>query len=129
MQGGKRTDAESLAEQRPFVEALARRLVLDPNSADDVVQETLLAAMKSAPKRSVRGWLARVVRNLAYRTRRSEELSMDPGVLCPNAGLEAIACRAPAKRDELFELTELKRWFVREFGAEVTRAIQPDKQS
>ncbi len=33
MQDGKRTDAESLAEQRPFVEALARRLVFDPNAA------------------------------------------------------------------------------------------------
>lgn len=73
MQGDKRTDAESLAEQRPFVEALARKLVLDSHAADDIVQETLLAAMKTPPRRSVRGWLAKVVRNLAYRTLRSEE--------------------------------------------------------
>ncbi|MDH3591469.1 MAG: hypothetical protein OER88_06300 [Planctomycetota bacterium] len=66
-------DPKLLAEHLPLVERLARRLVLDPNAADDVVQETLLAAMKNPPRRSWRGWLARVVRNLAYRSLRSDE--------------------------------------------------------
>jgi len=66
-------DPESLAKERPFVEALARRLVLDPNAADDLVQETLLAAMKDPPRKTTRGWLSRVVRNLAYRSLRNDE--------------------------------------------------------
>ena len=45
---------------------------------------------------------------------------MDPGVLCPNSSLEAIACRAPQSAKDLKELPELKGWFRREFGAEVT---------
>jgi ribonuclease D len=56
-----------------------------------------------------------------WRTGRADELSMDPGVLCPNSALEAIAWRAPEAVKDLKELPELKGWFRREFGAEVTR--------
>jgi ribonuclease D len=56
-----------------------------------------------------------------WRTKRAEDLSMDPGVLCPNSALEAIAWRAPQAAKELRELREIKGWFQREFGAEVTR--------
>jgi len=58
-----------------------------------------------------------------WRTRRATELSMDPGVLCPNSALEAIAWRDPRNARELSELPELKGWFVREFGSEVLAAI------
>jgi ribonuclease D len=58
-----------------------------------------------------------------WRTRRATELSMDPGVLCPNSALEAIAWRDPRNARELSELPELKGWFVREFGGEVLAAI------
>jgi len=54
-----------------------------------------------------------------WRSVRSAEVAMDPGVLCPNSALEAIAWRAPSKKDELENLRELKGWFVREFGSEV----------
>jgi ribonuclease D len=54
-----------------------------------------------------------------WRTVRAEEVSMDPGVLCPNSALEAIAWRAPQRARDLEEVPELKRWFAREFGAEV----------
>jgi ribonuclease D len=55
-----------------------------------------------------------------WRTRRAQELEMDPGVLCPNSSLEAIAWREPQSARDLDELPELKEWFRREFGAEVT---------
>jgi ribonuclease D len=58
-----------------------------------------------------------------WRTQRAQDLSMDPGVLCPNSALEAIACRAPERARDLEELPELKRWFVREFGAEVAALV------
>jgi len=59
-----------------------------------------------------------------WRTRRSAELSMDPGVLCPNSALEAIAWRDPRVARDLSDLPELKGWFVREFGAEVVAVIE-----
>ena len=57
-----------------------------------------------------------------WRTTRAQELSMDPGVLCPNSALEAIAWNAPSRARELEDVPELKRWFAREFGAEVVAA-------
>lgn len=62
-----------------------------------------------------------------WRTERAAEISMDPGVLCPNSALEAIAWRAPQRAKELEELTELKRWFVREFGSEVVAVVGNEK--
>jgi len=58
-----------------------------------------------------------------WRTTRAQELSMDPGVLCPNSALEAIAWSAPSRARELEDVPELKRWFAREFGAEVVAAV------
>jgi ribonuclease D len=59
-----------------------------------------------------------------WRSKRAAELALDPGVLCPNSSLEAIAWRAPATVADLSSLPELKGWFVREFGEEVTRVSQ-----
>ncbi|MHC4729950.1 MAG: RNA polymerase sigma factor, partial [Planctomycetota bacterium] len=66
---------EELVAHRGFVRALARRLVLDPDRADDVAQETLLAALAAPPRDrgALRGWLARVARNVAYRMLRDDE--------------------------------------------------------
>lgn len=58
-----------------------------------------------------------------WRSRKSRELSLDPGVLCPNSALEAIAWRNPKRPDELQEASDLKGWFVREFGAEVAGVL------
>jgi ribonuclease D len=54
-----------------------------------------------------------------WRASRASELSMDPGVLCPNSALEAIAWREPESVEDLRDLPELKAWFLREFGTEV----------
>jgi ribonuclease D len=56
-----------------------------------------------------------------WRAAKAIELSIDPGVLCPNAALEAIAWRDPQARTDLQDMPELKGWFVREFGAEVSK--------
>jgi len=58
-----------------------------------------------------------------WRTRRAQELEMDPGVLCPNAALEAVAWRCPASQEELWEVKELKGWFARSFGSEVVDVV------
>jgi ribonuclease D len=59
-----------------------------------------------------------------WRAGRAAELGMDPGVLCPNSALEAIAWRAPSTKTEVERIDELKRWFVREFASEVIRASE-----
>lgn len=66
----------------------------------------------------------RVERLKRWRTARAKELGLDPGVLCPNTCLEAIAWRNPAKTAEIAEVTELKRWQVREFGREIVEALR-----
>ena len=43
-----------------------------------------------------------------WRAVRAKNLAIDPGVLCPNSSLEAIAWRAPSKVSDLEELPELK---------------------
>jgi DNA-directed RNA polymerase specialized sigma24 family protein len=50
-------------------------LVFDPSLAEDVAQETWLAALANAPREggSLRGWLATIARNLAFRTWRGED--------------------------------------------------------
>ncbi len=59
-----------------------------------------------------------------WRATRAQELELDPGVLCPNASLEAIAWRNPEKVEDLAIVEELKGWFVREFGGEVVAVVQ-----
>lgn len=64
---------ESLLQHRDFVEALARRLVFDRDRADDIVQQTWLAAIQNPPRRAgVRAWLATVTRNYAKKQRRTD---------------------------------------------------------
>ena len=66
----------------------------------------------------------RVERLKRWRTERAKELGLDPGVLCPNTCLEAIAWKHPAKAAEVAEIPELKGWFVREFGREIIEVLR-----
>lgn len=66
----------------------------------------------------------RVERLKRWRATRAKELGLDPGVLCPNTGLEAIAWRDPAMREDLVEVPELKRWFVGAFSQEIVEALR-----
>ncbi len=59
-----------------------------------------------------------------WRATRAKELCLDPGVLCPNSALEAIAWLNPGDGSELLKLSEVKGWFARSFGAEVTEALR-----
>src|SRR2546428_4265986 len=65
---------DTLLAHRDWVRAVARAVVRDPNAADDVEQETWLAALRSPPRHegSLRGWLGAVVRSRARRAGRSE---------------------------------------------------------
>lgn len=65
---------ETLLTHRAWVDALARRLVADDSAADDVAQQTWLAAMRHPPgdEATARSWLGRVVRNFARERHREE---------------------------------------------------------
>jgi RNA polymerase sigma-70 factor (ECF subfamily) len=67
-------ELDRLLRHTDWLRALARRLVKDAATAEDLVQETWMAAMKSPPdpNRPVRPWLAGVVRRLARMRARSE---------------------------------------------------------
>jgi RNA polymerase sigma-70 factor (ECF subfamily) len=61
-----------------FVRSLARRLLRDPQAADDAVQDTWLAALAAGQGPGwidglSRGWLATVVRNFALQTLRGRQ--------------------------------------------------------
>lgn len=65
---------EELLSHARWMRALARSLVSDAASADDVVQESLTAVLRRPPQagRPLQGWLAGVVRNVASNLRRGE---------------------------------------------------------
>jgi len=95
---------EELLQQAGWLRGLAASLVGDPGQADDLVQETWLAALRRPPRvgASPRPWLERVLRNLARnrgraeRTRRDHERHAgEPG---PPAGPDAIAAEVEAQR-------------------------------
>ncbi|MFH0945745.1 MAG: sigma-70 family RNA polymerase sigma factor [Planctomycetota bacterium] len=70
-----RLDLDRLLCQDGFVRSVARGLVLDENTVDDVVQETFLRALRGGPSQggSLAGWLRTVARNVARSIRRREE--------------------------------------------------------
>ncbi len=65
---------EDLLAHVPRLRALARSLVTDPATADDLLQETWTAAMAHPPaaERPLGPWLGRVLRNAARQRRRGD---------------------------------------------------------
>ena len=57
----------------------------------------------------------------SWRVEKAEALSLDPGVLCPNSSLEAIALFDPKTKSDAANIDELKGWFVREFASEIVK--------
>src|SRR5262245_66615448 len=70
-------DAELLLRESAWLLRLARSLVHEASEADDLVQETWVAALAHPPRAAsggggLRAWLDTVARNLARSRRRSE---------------------------------------------------------
>jgi RNA polymerase sigma-70 factor (ECF subfamily) len=118
---------EQLLAHAPFVRALARALVRDDAAADDLAQESLLAALTRPPQRgSLRAWLVGVVRNLARRTKRSDErrlarentvaLARPPPPATPSETAERLELfgrlvAAVSRLDEPYRATIVRRFF------------------
>ncbi len=64
------------------------------------------------------------------RNRRALELGLEPGVICPNGALQAIARAAPRRPEDLAGVTELRRWQVEAVGASaiLAAAAEPPLQ-
>ena len=66
---------------------------------------------------------ARLERLKATRNKLATRLELQPGVLCPNGTLEAIARTSPGTLHELSAIEELRRWQLREIGEELLKAV------
>lgn len=65
---------ESLLQHEDFIRRLARSLLVDEHAAEDVAQETWLAAIRRPPAllAGTQAWLSTVARNFAYQSVRAK---------------------------------------------------------
>ena len=100
-----------------WVRAVARRLVAEASAADDVVQDTWVAALERPPRRggNLRAWLAQVVRNqargrgrAAARARAREREAARPEV---QPSTDEVAQRAALQRELVGHVLELDEPF------------------
>lgn len=130
-------DREQLAAQYGWVHSVARNLVRDPWGAEDVTQETLLAALASPPPdvpddQRLRAWLGRVAFNLSRlgvrqgARRRAREVRVARAEAMPSVSdeLESRATvnglsRAIAELSEPDRRVVLMRYFDGESTAEI----------
>lgn len=100
---------ELLIEHADFVRALARRLLADADAAEDVAQESLLAALVRPPRSAgrLRAWLASVARRQATQRlradgrRRAREDAVAAAAAAPTSPAEVVereAARAAVVR-------------------------------
>ncbi len=70
---------DELAAHAHWVRRLAQSLVHDETTAEDLVQDTWVAALRRPPddRRALKSWLARVVRTLAWKRQRRATLELD----------------------------------------------------
>lgn len=116
---------EVLAEER-FIRSLAKKLARDDELANDVFQETLLAALRRPrrPSSPLRSWLARVVHNRVVQTHRlrmrrqeHEALADDPRAELSPAerierdGVRAHVLRAVEEMDEPYRSAIVLRFY------------------
>jgi RNA polymerase sigma-70 factor (ECF subfamily) len=90
----RRLSAAQLVRHTEFLRALARGLVGDRSAADDVVQDTWVAALTGPPReeRALRAWLRTVVRRVAWRRHRGDRrrASREQAAARPEAQPDAI---------------------------------------
>jgi ribonuclease D len=123
----KISDLDSLAEIKGISDLILKRLGKDLVAA---VKKGLrkphgpIPRLDTAVRRRMdRETEKRLAALKEWRGPRAQSLALDPGVLCPNATLEAIAWANPVSADEMKGIVELKDWFVREFSEEIVGVI------
>jgi len=141
--GGTVVPTDALLRHGDFVRRLARSLVADADLAEDVAQETWLAALRRPPGRAdnVRGWLAAVVRNLVRLQRRTDVRRLarerlqarpadaaDPSDVVARLDWERRVVEAVQGLEEPYRTTIVQRFFEQMDPAEIAcRARVPRK--
>lgn len=107
---------DDLLAHADWVRGLARRLVADEASADDLVQDAWMAALRNPPSepRNLRAWLGRVVHNRAIGRARQEDR---------RSGREEYAAREEALPSALDVVAEANR--SQDVAAEVLALDEP----
>jgi ribonuclease D len=126
------TQQNDLAGIKGVTELILRRLgreILAAVGRGQLAPHEPLRKVANGRRRMDRRTERRVERLKRWRATRAKELGLDPGVLCPNTGLEAIAWRDPAMREDLAEVPELKRWFVGAFSQEIVDALRDGSEN
>ena len=67
---------------------------------------------------------ARLAKLKGARAAITARLALEPGVICPNSVLDAIARRVPASLEELAQIPGMRRWQVETFGEDLLAAIR-----
>ncbi len=119
------------AEELSQVKGLSPRLVVERGaSLLTVIARGLAVPDKDLPRfpRAARrapdpAFDQAVDRLKRVRNQMAERLNLDPGVLCPNGTLEAVARARPATRDALRDVPELRQWQMETLGAEFLSAL------
>src|SRR5262252_7358082 len=121
---------EELLAHAAWLRRLAASLV-QPADADDLVQQTWLAALRRPPRAegSVRPWLATVLRNFARMGARSRptppaesETTPTAEVLVDRLETQRLLARLVSELDEPFRSTVLLRFYEGMSSAEIARA-------
>ena len=131
------TEMESLLEHAQWVQELAYKLVRDPSLADDIVQETWVAALseRSEPVHSTRAWLAMVVKRLVWQRYRSEsrrrsreeftarsEATASTGEIFERVSAHKQVVEAVTSLPETYRTVLLRRYFEGETPTEIAKA-------
>ncbi len=112
-----RPSIEALLKHAEWVRTVARRLVADESTADDIVQDSWLAALKRPPEHAgqLRGWLARVLSNKARERGRAESRRKfrEERASKPEGGvsMDELAERAATQREVVGHVLALEEPF------------------
>ena len=85
--------------------------------------DTLPAPVRAARVRPDAAEEARLERLKELRNQRASALGLEPGVLCPNGALQAVARAAPATDSELEGIEDVRRWQIAALGPAAMLAV------
>jgi RNA polymerase sigma-70 factor (ECF subfamily) len=142
MRASGTANMEDLLLHAGWLRRFAVALVKDEDTADDIVQETLVVAWQRPTENTGRAWLARIARNLATdrwrssgRRARRELAAISEGTgtvaspeeLIGDAQIHRAVAEAVAALEEPFRQTLVLRFFHGVSSAEIARSLRvPD---